>query len=68
MLRLMRPFQPGFEKQSISEMSHEIRRDPLRYLENSPVFRADRVQTPLLMINNGEDDACPGGRNCQLTF
>ena len=32
---------------------------PLRYLENSPVFQADRVQTPLLMIHNDEDDAVP---------
>ncbi|PWT90540.1 MAG: hypothetical protein C5B55_09595, partial [Blastocatellia bacterium] len=32
---------------------------PLRYIENSPVFRADRVQTPLLMIHNDEDDAVP---------
>ncbi len=32
---------------------------PMRYLENSPVFRADRVQTPLLMIHNDADDAVP---------
>ena len=32
---------------------------PMRYLENSPVFHADKVQTPLLMINNDEDDAVP---------
>ena len=32
---------------------------PMRYLENSPVFRADLVQTPLLMIHNDEDDAVP---------
>jgi len=32
---------------------------PMRYLENSPLFRVDRVQTPLLMINNDEDDAVP---------
>ena len=32
---------------------------PLRFLENSPVFRADRVETPLLMIHNDEDDAVP---------
>jgi dipeptidyl aminopeptidase/acylaminoacyl peptidase len=32
---------------------------PMRYLENSPVFRADRVQTPLLMIHNDDDDAVP---------
>jgi dipeptidyl aminopeptidase/acylaminoacyl peptidase len=32
---------------------------PMLYLENSPVFAADRVQTPLLMINNDADDAVP---------
>jgi dipeptidyl aminopeptidase/acylaminoacyl peptidase len=32
---------------------------PLRYLDNSPLFRADKVQTPLLMIANDEDDAVP---------
>ncbi|MDX6610906.1 MAG: hypothetical protein QOD75_92 [Blastocatellia bacterium] len=32
---------------------------PMRYLENSPVFRADRVETPLMMIHNDEDDAVP---------
>ena len=32
---------------------------PMRFLDNSPVFRADRVQTPLLMIHNDADDAVP---------
>lgn len=32
---------------------------PMRYIENSPVFMADRVQTPILMINNDKDDAVP---------
>lgn len=32
---------------------------PMRYLENSPVFRADRVQTPILMLHNDGDDAVP---------
>ncbi len=32
---------------------------PMLYLENSPVFRADRVQTPLMMIHNDNDDAVP---------
>jgi dipeptidyl aminopeptidase/acylaminoacyl peptidase len=32
---------------------------PLRFLDNSPIFRADRVQTPLLMLHNDEDDAVP---------
>src|SRR5207253_1301836 len=32
---------------------------PMRYLENSPLFHIDKVQTPLLLINNDEDDAVP---------
>jgi dipeptidyl aminopeptidase/acylaminoacyl peptidase len=32
---------------------------PMRYLENSPVFMADRVKTPLMMIHNDQDDAVP---------
>lgn len=32
---------------------------PLRFVENSPIFAADRVQTPLLMIHNDQDDAVP---------
>ncbi len=32
---------------------------PLRFLENSPVFRADQIETPLLMMHNDGDDAVP---------
>lgn len=32
---------------------------PLRYLENSPIFFADKVQTPLLMMNNDKDGSVP---------
>ncbi len=32
---------------------------PLRFLENSPIFKADRVKTPLLMVHNDADDAVP---------
>jgi dipeptidyl aminopeptidase/acylaminoacyl peptidase len=32
---------------------------PFRYIENSPVFWADKVKTPLLMIHNDEDGAVP---------
>ena len=32
---------------------------PMRYLENSPIFWADKVQTPLLMIHNDADGAVP---------
>jgi dipeptidyl aminopeptidase/acylaminoacyl peptidase len=31
----------------------------LRYIENSPLFWADKVQTPLLMMNNDKDGAVP---------
>ncbi len=32
---------------------------PMRFLENSPVFNAHRVQTPILMVHNDNDDAVP---------
>lgn len=53
---LARQFQ--YER-SQSRIGGSLWEYPLRYLENSPVFRADRVQTPLLMIHNDEDDAVP---------
>ncbi len=32
---------------------------PMRFIENSPIFRADRVETPLMMLANDADDAVP---------
>lgn len=32
---------------------------PMRFIENSPVFQAHRVQTPILMLHNDNDDAVP---------
>lgn len=32
---------------------------PLRFIENSPIFAADKVQTPILMLHNDADDAVP---------
>jgi dipeptidyl aminopeptidase/acylaminoacyl peptidase len=32
---------------------------PIRFIENSPVFHAHRVQTPILMLHNDNDDAVP---------
>jgi dipeptidyl aminopeptidase/acylaminoacyl peptidase len=52
------PRQFQYER-SQSRIGGSLWEYPMRYLENSPVFRADRVQTPLLMINNDEDDAVP---------
>ncbi|MFT5369471.1 MAG: acetyl esterase/lipase [Candidatus Latescibacterota bacterium] len=32
---------------------------PNRYIENSPIFWADKIQTPLLMMHNDNDGAVP---------
>jgi dipeptidyl aminopeptidase/acylaminoacyl peptidase len=32
---------------------------PELYIKNSPLFRADKVKTPLLMLHNDKDDAVP---------
>ncbi len=32
---------------------------PLRFIENSPIFMVDKIQTPLLIIANDQDDAVP---------
>lgn len=39
---------------------------PQLYLENSPVFHIDRVTTPLLLINNDQDDAVPYEQGIEL--
>ena len=31
----------------------------LRYLDNSPLFQADKVKTPVLMLHNDDDGAVP---------
>ncbi|MFK7845409.1 MAG: prolyl oligopeptidase family serine peptidase [Rhodothermales bacterium] len=32
---------------------------PLRYIDNSPLFQADKIKTPLLMMHNDDDGAVP---------
>ena len=32
---------------------------PLRYLENSPIFSADKINTPVLILHNDNDGAVP---------
>jgi dienelactone hydrolase len=32
---------------------------PMRYMENSPIFMADRVKTPVMILHNDQDDAVP---------
>lgn len=55
---------PGIPRQfqyehSQSRIGGSLWQVPLRYIENSPLFVADRVNTPLLMIHNDADDAVP---------
>lgn len=39
---------------------------PMRYIENSPLFFADRVQTPLLIMHNDGDGAVPWYQGIEL--
>jgi len=39
---------------------------PLRYIENSPVFWADKVNTPLLMLHNDHDGAVPWEQGIEM--
>src|SRR5258706_2684832 len=55
---------PGLPRQfqyerTQSRIGGSIWQYPTRYIENSPIFWADRVQTPVLMIHNDADDAVP---------
>jgi dipeptidyl aminopeptidase/acylaminoacyl peptidase len=42
-----------------SRIGGSIWQYPTRFIENSPIFSADRVQTPVLMLHNDGDDAVP---------
>jgi dipeptidyl aminopeptidase/acylaminoacyl peptidase len=42
-----------------SRIGKSIWESPLRYLENSPLFTADKIQTPMLIMHNEKDGAVP---------
>ncbi len=42
-----------------SRIGKSIWESPLRYLENSPLFTADKIQTPMLIMHNEGDGAVP---------
>ncbi|MGW8267024.1 MAG: S9 family peptidase, partial [Longimicrobiales bacterium] len=42
-----------------SRIGGSLWEETLRYINNSPLFEADKVQTPLLMMHNDQDDAVP---------
>jgi dipeptidyl aminopeptidase/acylaminoacyl peptidase len=53
-----RPRQFQYEHEQ-SRIGGSLWQAPLRYIENSPIFGADRVTTPLLLLHNDADDAVP---------
>lgn len=42
-----------------SRLGGSLWEETLRYINNSPLFEADKIQTPLLMIHNDDDGAVP---------
>lgn len=42
-----------------SRIGKSIWEAPLRYLENSPLFTVDKIQTPMLIMHNEDDGAVP---------
>ncbi len=46
-------------EQTQSRIGGTLWERPLRYIENSPIFFADKVETPLLMMHNDDDGAVP---------
>ena len=60
---LARAFQ--YEKTQ-SRIGGSIWEYPMRYIENSPLFYADQVQTPLLLMHNDADGAVPWYQGIEL--
>ena len=46
-------------EQTQSRIGGSLWESPLRYLDNSPLFQADKIKTPLLMLHNDDDGAVP---------
>ena len=46
-------------EQTQSRIGGTLWETPLRYLENSPLFFTDKINTPLLILHNDEDGAVP---------
>jgi dipeptidyl aminopeptidase/acylaminoacyl peptidase len=53
---MSRMFQ--YEKDQ-SRLGGSLWQTPLRYIENSPLFFADKIETPVLMMHNDADGAVP---------
>jgi dipeptidyl aminopeptidase/acylaminoacyl peptidase len=53
---LVRQFQYEHTQSRLGDTLWNV---PLRYIENSPIFWVDEVQTPLMYMHNDEDGAVP---------
>lgn len=60
---LSRVFQ--YERQQ-SRIGGSLWEYPMRYLENSPLFSLDKVQTPVLVLHNDKDGAVPWYQGIEL--
>ena len=60
---MVRQFQ--YEKTQ-SRLGASLWEVPMRYFENSPIFWADKVQTPVLMLHNDDDGAVPWYQGIEL--
>jgi dipeptidyl aminopeptidase/acylaminoacyl peptidase len=49
-----------------SRLGDNLWNAPIRYIENSPLFWLDRVETPLLIMHNDEDGAVPWYQGIEL--
>ena len=59
------PRQFQYEKTQ-SRIGGSLWEYPMRFIENSPVFMADRIQTPMLILQNDMDDAVPWYQGIEL--
>ncbi len=58
-------FSEGWTEDLQGDMRAPPWRDPQRYLRNSPLFQADRITTPLMLIH-GDQDSIPVGQSEEM--
>jgi dipeptidyl aminopeptidase/acylaminoacyl peptidase len=55
-----------FIERGQNRMGVTLWQDPSRYIRNSPIFRANKVSTPLLIMHNSKDDAVPWSQGVEF--
>jgi len=56
----------GYYERSQGRMGATLWQQPTAYIENSPIFNADKVTTPLLMMSNKKDEGVPFTQGIEL--